>query len=394
MDAANDISFFAETNNRGRRIPVGIRQADRLSHMYIVGKTGVGKSTLMETLAVGDLQAGRGFALIDPHGDLAERVASVAKASGRKDVTYLNPADPTCRVGFNPLRKVAPERIAFAASAILEAFQKLWPSAWGVRMEHVLRSTLYALLEQESMTLADIPRLYADVAFRRGVMERVGNPLVRAFWENEFEPLTARQQAELVAPILNKMGAVLSDPALYRTFVHPEIDLNLRTIMDEGGVLIANLSKGRLGEDSSSTLGSLLVSTLSVAAFSRADVPPNFRRSFALFVDEFQTFTTSAFASMVSELRKQAVGIVIANQSLYQLGDDIRVSIMGSVGTLVSFRLGTKDAIAVSAEFQTVFSTTDLIRLPNRAICLRLMIDQSPSVPFSVRLIKGSNAHT
>jgi len=363
----------------------GIRQADRLSHLYVIGKTGVGKSTLLEILAHQDLVGGRGFALIDPHGDLAESLAASIPPALADRVVYFNAPDATQPFGYNPLRRVADIRIPLAASGLLETLRKLWPLAWGVRMEHVLRNSLYALLEQYGSALPDILRLYTDKAFRRGIAARLRNPVVRQFWLREFEDYPPRLRAEAIAPIQNKLGALLSDPTLYRVLVAPAVDLHFRSMMDEGQVLLVNLARGRLGEDSSLILGGLLVSTLGLAAFSRADAPAEQRRPFFLYVDEFQSFTTLAFVNMLSELRKFGVGLTLANQYLAALEPDIRHAVLGNAGTLISFRVGPEDASVLAREFQPVFGVEDLLNLPNHHLYLKLMIDGTPSRPFSAQ---------
>lgn len=379
----DDISYFARTNFRNRGRLFGIRQADRLSHLYIIGKTGVGKSTLIETLALQDLRAGRGFALIDPHGDLVERVAGVVPAEDADRVSYLDAPDPSQPFGYNPLRRVRDDRIPLAASGLMETLKKLWPDAWGVRMEHILRNTLYALLESEDAKLSDILRLYADEKWRKEIVRRIRNDPVRRFWQFEFERYHYRQRADAVAPIQNKIGALLADPTLHRILVAPAIDLKFRSMMDEGRVLLVNLAKGKLGEDSALMLGGLIVSTLGLAAFSRADDPAASRRPFFIYIDEFQNFTTLMLANMMSELRKYGVGLTLANQHLQQLDRDIRHAVLGNAGTLISFRVGPEDAAVLAKEFQSTFDVGDLLRLPNRSIYLKLLIDGTPSVPFS-----------
>lgn len=363
--------------------PLHIHEADRLFHVHVVGKTGVGKSSLLETLAHQDLACGRGFALIDPHGDTAHAVIASANDDERDCIIYLNATDPTQPFGYNPLRQVRDDKIPLAASGLLDTFRKLWPDAWGVRMEHVLRASLYALLERPGSTLPDILRLYADDELRRAITGRVRNEVVRRFWTDEFEAYQPRYRAEVVAPIQNKLGALLADPTLYRILVEPKVDLRFRKIMDEGGVLIANLAKGRLGEDSSATLGSLLVSTIGLAALSRADAPAEARRPFFLYVDEFQTFTTLAFANMMAELRKYGLGLTLAHQHFQQLDPEVRHAVLGNAGTLISFRVGPEDAHLLAQEFQPTFGVLDLINLPNRHFYLKLMIDGAPSKPFS-----------
>lgn len=377
------------TFHRAHR-PFGIRRADRLSHLHILGKTGVGKSTFLEALACQDLLAGRGFALIDPHGDLAEAVITSASDAQRERIVYLDAPNPSQPFGYNPLRQVRDDKIPLAASGLLDTFRKLWPDAWGVRMEHVLRASLYALLERPASTLPDILRLYADDEFRRAITIRTRNAVVRRFWAEEFEAYQPRYRAEVVAPIQNKLGALLSDPTLYRILVAPPVDLRFRGIMDEGGVFIANLAKGRLGEDSSATLGSLLVSTIGLAALSRADMPAERRRPFFLYVDEFQSFTTLAFANMMAELRKYGLGLTLAHQHFHQLDPEVRHAVLGNAGTLISFRVGADDAHLLAQEFQPTFGVLDLINLPNRHFYLKLMIDGTPSKPFSAMTLDRS----
>ena len=379
-----DISYFAETNARNRFRRFGIRQADRLSHVYAIGKTGVGKSTLLEALARQDLEAGRGFCLIDPHGDLAERMRDVATVSGRPFI-YMDAAAPTQPYGYNPLRRVKEDKIPLAVSGLMDAMKKLWGDAWGVRMEHVLRSSLYALIERDGSTLPDILRLYSDKPFRQSVVRGIRNETVRRFWKDEFEKYPDRQRAEAVAPIQNKLGALLTDPRLYRALVNPEEPISFRRIMDTGGVLLVNLAKGRMGEDSANILGSMLVATIGLAGLSRADLPIAARHSFFLYVDEFQTFTTLAFANLMPELRKHGVGLTLAHQYLHQLDDDVRHSVLGNTGTLISFRLGPEDAAVIAQEMQPTFGSLDLLNLPNHNFYVKLMIDGMPSQPFSGR---------
>src|SRR5665213_423311 len=379
------ISYFAQTNFRRAFKAFGIKQADRLSHIYVIGKTGVGKSTLLEVLARQDLAAGRGFALVDPHGDLAERIRLVAEPKLADRLVYLDAADLTQPFGFNPLRRVRDDKIPLAASGLLDSLRKLWPDAWGVRMEHVLRNSLYTLLERDLSALPDILRLYAEKEFRRATVARVRNEVVRRFWTDEFEKYPDRLRAEGVAPIQNKMGALLTDPRLYRVLVAPEKPISFRRLMDDGGTLIVNLAKGRLGEDGANVLGGLIVSTVALAALSRGEIPDPERRPFFLYVDEFQSFTTLAFVNMMAELRKYGVGLTLAHQHLAQLEPDVRHAVFGNAGTLISFRVGAEDASYLAREFQPTFDTQDLVSLPNRDIYLTLMVDGTPSRPFSAR---------
>jgi hypothetical protein len=379
--------YLGETTFRRSYQRFGIEPPDRLSHLYVIGKTGVGKSTFLEQLARQDLDAGHGFAVIDPHGDFVERIAAQVRHADRGRVRYLNAADPAQPFGYNPVRRVRDDKIPLAASGLLETLRKLWPDAWGVRMEHTLRNSLYVLLERDGSTLPDLLRLYADKKFRKDITARVRNPVVRRFWRDEFEKYPDRYRLEVVAPIQNKLGALLSDPILYRILVQPKVDLRLRSLMDEGGVLLVNLSKGQLGEDSSATLGGLLVSTLGLAALSRAEMPAETRRPFYAYVDEFQSFTTLAFANLLAEVRKYGLGLTLAHQYLAQLEPEVRHAVLANAGTVASFRVGPEDAAILANEFQPTFGVHDLLALPNRHFYLKLLIDGAPSRPFSARAI-------
>ena len=390
MPSNNEVSYFARTNHRNSSVPFGIKQADRLSHMYVIGKTGVGKSTLLQTLALQDFTAGRGFALVDPHGDLVELLAKGIATLDPGRLIYLNATDPWQPYGYNPLRRVRDDKIPLAVSGLLETLKKLWPDAWGVRMEHVLRNTLYTLLERDDAKLPDILRLYADDNYRKEVVRDTRNEVVKEFWESEFNEYPARLRAEACAPIQNKLGALLSDPTLFRILVEPEIDLHFRSLMDDGMILLVNVSKGRLGEDSALLLGSLVVSTLGLAAFSRAECPPEQRSPFFVYLDEFHNFTTLMLANMMSELRKYRVGLILAHQFLHQLEPDIRHAVLGNVGTIISFRIGSEDAPLLAKEFQPKFEILDLLNLPNYSLYLRLMIDGTTSKAFSAVTLFGS----
>jgi type IV secretory pathway TraG/TraD family ATPase VirD4 len=361
----------------------GIKNEDRFSHIYSVGKTGTGKSTLIESMALQDLMHGRGFTLIDPHGDLADRIAARIPSSRQSDTIYFNPSDPEQLYGYNPLRQVRPEFISLAASGLMEMLKKMWADSWGVRMEHILRNVLLALLEQPNATLHDVLRLLSDQSYRRTVVRSLRNETVKTFLEKEFERFTFGYRADGIAPIQNKIGAFLADPLLNRVLTSPGKDLHIRRIMDDGGVLLVNLAKGRLGEDSSTLLGGLLVTTIGLAAFSRADTPLQKRRDFFVYVDEFQSFTTLALVNMFSELRKYRVGFAVAHQYMHQLEPDIRHAVLGNAGTIISFRVGAEDAPYLEQEFGERFDQFDLTQLRNHHIYLKLMIDGQPSIPFS-----------
>lgn len=382
MSTPLDISYFARTNGRTHKT-FGIKQADRLFHTYVLGRTGVGKTTLLETLALQDILHGRGVCVIDPHGDLAERLVAQVPPDRVPDLVYLNAPDSTQPYGYNPLRSVRRDRIPLAASGLMEAFKKLWDEAWGVRMEHILRNALYALLEYDEATLPDVLRILHDKVFRASVLARVTNNQVKEFWLHEFTNYNPRYKQEMIGPIQNKVGAFLADPRLYRIFTGAPIDLHFRTIMDEGRILIVNLSKGKLGEDSANLLGALLVTTLNLAAFSRADAPEASRPDFPIIIDEFQSFSTLSVINMVSELRKFRCSLVLAHQHLAQLDPNVRSAVLANAGTLISFRVGAEDARILAREFAPVFGIEDLVYLANHDIYVKLMIDGRPSKPFS-----------
>jgi hypothetical protein len=368
IDPRDQPSFFAVSNHHGSKRPIGIGQVDRLSHMYIIGKTGVGKSTLMEILLRQDIVAGRGFALIDPHGDLAERVWEWTPDALKDRITYLNAPDPRQPFGYNPLRRVRPERIPLAAAGILETFRKQWPNAWGVRMEHVLRNALYALLERDDATLPDILRLFSDKKFRKAVARKVENPVVKEFWTMEFENYPARLRAEAVAPIQNKLGALLVDPTLFRILVTPAVEVRMRGLMDDQRGLIVNLSKGELGEDACLILGGLILTTLGLAAFSRANIMPERRVSFFIYADEFQSFTTASLVNMMSELRKYGAGLTLAHQHLNQLEPTLRSAAFGNAGSVIIFRVGAEDASYLAKELQPEIKGLDIVCLANHDV--------------------------
>jgi type IV secretory pathway TraG/TraD family ATPase VirD4 len=373
--------YLGRVDHRADNRRFGIRREDRFLHLYIIGKTGTGKSTLLAQMARQDIAAGRGMALIDPHGDLVARLYD--ECCDRTDVVYLDATDPAQPYGYNPLRHVRPDRIPLAASGLLEVLKKIWADAWGVRMEHILRNALYALLEQKEATLLDILRLFRERAYRRQVAAAVTNEPVRVFWEKEFDRFSFGYRADGVASIQNKIGAFLADPFMRRILTEPREPISLRRIMDEGKVLLVNLGKGRIGEDSASLLGGLLVTTIGLAAYSRADMAPASRRDFFVYVDEFQNFTTLAVANMLAELRKYRVGLTMAHQYLHQLEPEIRHAVLGNAGSLVSFRLGAEDAPLIASELKSRFSSADLQGLPNYHAYIRLMIDGEPSKAFS-----------
>ena len=383
MPSPSDTRYFARIHHRTDDRLFGIREADRFHHVYVVGKTGAGKTTLLETLIAGDLADGQGCVVIDPHGDLAERCYDRARALGREDVVYLDPADPDCPIAYNPLARTPALYRPLVAASLLDVFRTMWADAWGSRMEHILRNAILALLDQPRAHLPDLLTLLTDTGYRKTAIARIENETVKRFWQREFPKYSYRYQADAIAPIQSKIGALLADPRLYRFFTDETGQIRLRRIMDEGQVFIVNLAKGRLGADTTRLVGGVLTTMLAVAAFSRASLPEDERRAVFVYVDEFQNFTTLAIAQMLSELRKYRLALVMAHQYFHQLDPDIRHAVLGNAGTLISFRVGAEDAAHLAKEFEPKFSRLDLINLPNRHIYLKLMIDGAPSVPFS-----------
>lgn len=382
-DSDNPLTFFGRVNFRNDRRIFGIKRRDRRAHMYVIGRTGTGKSTLLETMIRQDVARGDGVALLDPHGDLTERVLARIPEKRQPDLIYFNVPDRKNPLGFNPLERVALEKRALAASGLLDAFKKIWADSWGPRLEHILRNALLALLDQPEATLADVPRLLSDRTFRKRIALQITSRHVCDFWLREYEAYPAHFRAEAIAPIQNKVGAFLTNPILSRILTQPTSTFDLRQVIDEGKILLVNLAKGKIGEDAASLLGALLVSRLGLAALSRADVPETERRDFYCYLDEFPTFTTLSLATMLSELRKYRLNLVLAHQFLGQLDEEIRDAILGNVGTMITFRIGAADAEILEKEFAPEFAATDLVNLPNYSIYLRLMVDGEVTRPFS-----------
>lgn len=386
--AGDRITLFAETNFRDYRARFGIKRADRRAHMYIIGKTGTGKSTLIANLARQDALHGEGFALLDPHGDLVEQVLRSIPEERKADLVYFNVPDTAHPLAFNPLEATDAKLRPLVASGLISVFKKIWAEFWGPRMEYVLRNTLLALLDVPGATLLEVPRMLDDPDFRRRVLALVRNDQVRRFWLREYQTYPVRFRAEAIAPIQNKVGEFLINPILRRIIGQPKGAFDLRQVMDEGKILLVNLAKGKIGEDTAALLGAMLVTKTGLAALSRADSSEEDRRDFYVYVDEFPSFTTSSFAGMLSEMRKYHLGLILAHQHLGQLDEQVRDAILGNVGTTVSFRIGLADAVVLEKEFHPEFAATDLVNLPNYHIYLKLMIDGVMSKPFSARTLR------
>ncbi len=381
--APSEVTVFAQTNFRNELKPFGIRQSDRRAHMYLLGKTGTGKSTLLETLMLDDIRNGRGLALLDPHGDLVQRVRTLIPAERQADVIDFDLTRPDQPFGFNPLANVASDKRPLACSGLIQVFKHLWNDSWGPRLEHILRNCLLSLLDYQTADLSDISRILSDRAFRAKVMTFVQNEKVKEYWVNEYEKYPERFRVEAISPIQNKVGAFLSHPLLRKILTDPSEKLSLRQIMDSGKILLVSLAKGSIGEDTANLLGSLLISRFDLAALSRADIAENERRDFTLYLDEFHNFTTQSLIFMLSELRKYRLSLVLAQQYLTQIEPPIRDAILGNIGTIVVFRIGANDAETLAMEFAPEIKISDFTNLSNFHIYLKLMINGQVSRPFS-----------
>ena len=381
------VSILGKTLGRSPHRQFGIRQSDRLFHTYVIGQTGTGKSALLANLAIQDVRMGQGFCLVDPHGDLAGEVRT---AAGERAI-YWDIADPDCPYGYNPLTYVKAEYRPLIASGIIDTLKQQWADAWGARMEHLLRFAVLALLETPGSTLADIMPMYTDKSFRSRIVARVTDKEVRRFWHDEFPNMNYKNAADGVAPIANKLGAFLAHPVVRKAVCDPETPLRFRRIMDEGQMLVVNLAKGRLGTDIANVLGGLVVSNVMHAAVSRQDQPQELRRPFILYVDEFHSFTSAAFVGVLSEMRKYGLGLVVANQYTGQLKPEVLEAVFGNVGTLMSFRIGAKDAPIIAAQLGDI-DPRDLINLGNYELNMKLMIDGVASKAFSAATLRRHRA--
>ncbi|HEX3035886.1 MAG TPA: type IV secretion system DNA-binding domain-containing protein [Thermodesulfobacteriota bacterium] len=390
-DRENEVYYIGETNYRNERTRFGIKKKDRRSHMYIIGKTGVGKSTLIKNLVIQNLKKGNGLALLDPHGDLAEDILDYIPEWRENDVIYFNPADRDYAVGFNVFEGVNSSNRHLVASELISVFKKLWSDSWGPRLEHILRNSILSLAEYPGTTLLDLPRILVDAEFRKTVLLYVTDNQVKEFWMKEFEKYPANFRAEAIAPIQNKAGAFLTNSLTRNILGQKRSAFNMREVMDSGKVLIANLAKGKIGEDTSMLLGSLLVTKIEQAALSRADTPEEKRRDFYLYIDEFHTFTTGSFADMLPEARKYRLCLILVHQYLEQIDEKTVAAIFGNAGTVITFRTGARDAEYLAREFYPDFRVEDFINLPAYHIYLRLMIDGVASNPFSAATLPPSD---
>ncbi len=379
----SEITAFAQTNFRNQSTAFGIKTDDRRRHLYAIGKTGMGKTNMLENLAIQDIRNGRGLCFIDPHGDTAEKLISMIPPERINDVIYFNPADQDFPISFNVLEEVPREFRPLVASGLIGVFQKLWADSWGPRLEYILRNALLALLETPGSTLLGVMRILVDKKYRIRVANNITDPVVKSFWTEEFPKWNERVLQEVISPIQNKVGQFLTSPIIRNIVGQTKSAFDVRTIMDEKKILILNLAKGRMGEDNSALIGAMLITKIQLAAMGRVDMDEDKREDFYLYVDEFQNFSTESFANILSEARKYRLNLILANQYITQIDEIVRDAIFGNVGTLVSFRVGAIDAEYLEKEFEPIFTMNDIVNLPKYNIYLKLMIDGIAGDAFS-----------
>ena len=379
----NDIVFLAETNFRNKKTKFGIKSDDRRRHTYLIGKTGMGKSTVMENMIIQDIRNGNGVALVDPHGAFAENILDFVPSNRDNDDVYLNPADFEYPIAFNVMESVSQEHKHLIASGLVGVFKKLWADSWGPRLEYVLRNTILALLDYPGSTLLGVMRVLVDKSYRAKVVEKIKVPVLKSFWLEEYSKYPQQFQAEAIAPIQNKVGQFLSTALIRNIVGQVKSTIDLRDIMDNQKILIMNLSKGRIGEDSSALLGAMMITKIQLAAMSRIDTPEEKRKDFYLYVDEFQNFATESFANILSEARKYRLDLIIGHQYIEQLDETVQPAVFGNVGTIMCFRVGATDAEFLAKEFAPYFTEEDLVNLAKYNIYMKLMINGVASNPFS-----------
>jgi hypothetical protein len=393
-DQKKEVTIFAKTNFRNQEVPFGIKTDDRRRHIYIIGKTGMGKTTLMENMIIQDIQNGRGLAFVDPHGDSVEKILQYIPNSRVNDVVYINPSDQDFPIAFNVLESVDPRYKHLVASGLMGVFTKIWANMWSARMEYILNNAILALLDSPGNTLLGIARMLIDKKYRKKIVDNVKDPIVRSFWTDEFANWNEKYRNEAIAPIQNKVGQFLSSSIIRNIIGQPRSTIDLREIMDNKKILLLNLSKGRLGEDNSSLLGAMIITKLQLAALSRVDVLESEREDFYLYVDEFQNFATKSFATILSEARKYRLNLVVGHQYIGQLvqekNTEVRDAVFGNVGTIITFRVGAADAEYLEKEFFPTFLQNDLVNLPKHTIILRLMINGVASDPFTATTLAPS----
>lgn len=382
-----DITYFAKTNFRGQEKVFGIKEKDRLQHMYIIGQTGTGKTTLLKNLAIQDIKSGKGLAVIDPHGEFVEDLLDSIPQERIDDTIYFNPADSRYPIGFNVLEVKNPEHKHLVASGLMAIFTKIWANVWSARMEYILDNCVMALLDTPSTTLMGIPRLLVDKEYRRMIVSNIKDPVVRSFWVNEYEAWDQKFRNEAIVPIQNKVGQFLSTKMARNIVGQSKSTLDIEDIINNRKILLVNVSKGLIGEDNSALLGAMLVTKIQLTAMERVRVDREERHPFFLYVDEFQNFATDAFATILSESRKYGLALIIAHQYINQLVTEtstrVREAVFGNVGTMVTFRVGATDAEFMEIQFAPEIISQDFVNLPNYNIYLKLLVDGISSRPFS-----------
>ncbi len=372
------ITNYRNTNNR-----FGIKDKDRLQHLYVIGKSGTGKSTLLLNMAISDIERGNGLCVVDPHGDIATGILKHIPDGRAQDLIYFNATDLENPIAFNPLKGVHPKYHDLVASGLISTFKKIWIENWGPRLEYILRFALLTLLCVPDATLLDIQPLLTDAARRKHCLKYVSDEHILSFWQNEYEKYTPRLRNEAIAPILNKTGLFLTSTALRNIVGQKTNSFRLQQVLDKGKILIVNLSKGQIGEDASSLLGAMLINAIQLAALYRAHQPEHARKPFYLYIDECHSFVTLSFTTILAEARKYGLSLFMAHQYIEQMDERVRAAIFGNVGTMISFRIGAKDAEHMAREFYPEFTQEDLVNLPRYHMYLKLMIDGGTSMPFS-----------
>ncbi len=381
------INFFAKTFFKNKDTIFGIKDDDRRRHIWAIGKTGTGKSTLIANLSISDIKKKRGLAIIDPHGDLTEIIMNHIPNSRINDVVYFNPIDKEFPISINPLEVSNKEEAELVVSGIISIFSKIFGKFWGPRLEYILRNTLLTLVEIPGSTLKDVPTILTDIKFRKKIVEKIQDPTLKNFWENEFEKMPYNLQKESVFPILTRVGQFVGSPMIRGVIGNPKSSIDIEKIMNEGKILIANLSQGKLGEDNASLLGATLITKFQLAAMKRVNIPEEKRKDFYLYVDEFQNFATDSFIKILSEARKYRLNLILANQYMAQIPIQVQKAILGNIGTLISFATGAEDAHILKREFGEVFEEKNLIDLSNYQIAIKLMIDGHGERPFIAKTL-------
>ncbi len=379
----NDITYIGITNYQNTNLRFGIKQKDRSGHIYCIGKTGSGKSTLLLNMAISDIKNNKGFGIIDPHGDISEAILNYIPNERITDVIYFNGSDTDFPIAFNPLHDIPVSNHHLVASNIIGTFKKVWSESWGPRLEHILRNSILTLLQYPQASLLDIQPLLTDFAFRGEVLHHIADQGLRNFWFKEFNAMPPAFRAEAIAPVINKVGMFQTHPVLRTVFGQQTSSFAVADIMNTKKIFIVNLSKGALGEDCTQLLGSLLITQFQTAALGRTKQPIETRIPFHLYIDEMHSFITLSFADILAESRKYGLSLFLAHQYIEQLSDPIRAAIFGNVGTLISFRIGANDALALEQEFSPTFNRNDLVNLPRYAMYIKLLIDGTTSAPFS-----------